>query len=262
MVIQPTRRGRSKVTAASGAIALALLALPSIAGGQSRNLQSMWIIQPTAVPAGERLLASGEFVLRQRLLPSGLAELEAPLTIGDETLAAGTQLVEARTSGLKVFCVPAVPKQKLIGASFQPCMIDSDADGAFEGWFNAMSQTKSILMLTGKYPKKPKAIAATRYREVAPATMRDEYFVAIERRNYFNIYSRESFMIAYGHGDEVERLTAPISFKSEEMPRELTVLGSRFTALSEQDGKMLVRVSQAMPTQPFAVVTTTSYTFY
>jgi hypothetical protein len=80
--------------------------------------------------------------------------------------------VEARTSGLKVFCVPAVPKQKLIGASFQPCMIDSDADGAFEGWFNAMSQTKSILMLTGNYPKKPKAIAATVLSRMARALMK------------------------------------------------------------------------------------------
>ena len=254
--------GRSKTALASGAIALSLLAAPSMAEGPSRNLQSMWVIQPAAAPAGERLLASGEFVLRQRLLPSGLAELDAPVSINDETLPAGTQLVEAQTSGIKVFCVPGVPRQKLVGASFQPCLMDSDGDGAFEGWFSALSQTKSILMLTGKYPKKPRAIAATRYREVSPATMRDEYFVAIERRNYFNIYSRESFMIAFGLGDRVERLTAPVSFKSEEMPRELTVLGSRFTALSEQDGKMLIRVSQAMPMQPFAVATTTSYTFY
>jgi len=261
-VKQRTIGGRSKAAMASAAIALSLLALPSVAEGQSRNLQSMWVIQPAAVPAGERLLASGEFVLKQRLLPTGLAELEVPLSIGDETLPAGTQLVEARTSGVKVFCVPAVPKQKLVGASFQPCLIDADADGAFEGRFNAISQTKSILMLTGKYPKKPRAIAATRYRQVPPATMRDEFFVAIERRNYFNIYSRESFMIAYGRDDQLERLTAPVSFKSEEMPRELTVLGSRFTALSEQDGKMLIRVTQAMPMQPFAVATTTSYSFY
>lgn len=257
-----TTGGRSKFIAAGTAATVSLLAMPSMAAEPRRDIRSTWIIQPAAAPSGDQLLDSGEFVLRQRLLPSGLAELSAPLSIGDETFPAGTQLVEAQTSGMKVFCAPDVPKQKLIGASFQPCLIDADGDGAFEGWFNALSQTRSILMLTGRYPKKPRAIAPTRYREVAPATMRDEYFVAIERRNYFNIYSRESFMIAYGHGDQIERLTAPVSFKSEEMPRELTVLGSRFTALSEQDGKMLVRVAQAMPMQPFAVSVTTSYTFY
>ena len=114
-------------------------------------------------------------------------------------------------------------------------------------------------MVSGRFPKKVKPIDPVRYREVSPATMRSVYFVGIERRNWFNIYSRESFTIAYGSAERLERLTTPISFKSSEMPRELTVLGSRFTAISEQDGKMLVRVSQAMPMQPFAVTVTTTY---
>lgn len=254
--------GRVSKAGVSGALALCLLACPSMSSAQSRDVRSMWVIQPVAVPAGEQLFSSGEFVLKQRLLPAGLAELEAPVTIRDEILPAGTQLVKAQTSGATVFCVPEVPKQKLIGAAFQPCLIDMNGDGAFEGWFNAVSQTKSMLMLTGRYPREPRAITAVRYREVAPAMMREEYFVAIERRNYFNIYSRESFMIVFGRDDRLERLTSPVSFKSEEMPRELTVLGSRFTALSEQDGKMLIRVSQAMPMQPFAVSTITTYSFY
>jgi hypothetical protein len=244
--------------AVSGAIALSLVALPSMAQEPSRDMQSVWVIQPAAVPVGERLLGGGEFVLRQRLLPSGLVELELPVSIGDETLPAGTQLVEARTSGAKVFCDAHSSDDSL----YHLCLIDADDDGAFEGQFSTASQTKSMLMLAGRYPKKPRAIAPARYRPVSPATMREVFFVGIERRNYFNIYARESFMIAFGSADRLERLTAPVSFKSEEMPREVTVLGSRFTALSEQDGKMLIRVSQPMPMQPFAVATSTRVRFY
>lgn len=239
------------------------LVLPAAAQEPSRHISALWWVQAAEPPQGERELASGEFVLKQRLLPTGLVELEAPVAIGSATLAAGTQLVDVNAGdGPEIFCIPEVAKQKLIGASFQPCLMDSDSDGDFEGWFNVISQTKGLLTLTGKYPKKPKPLAATRYRIVPPQAMTDEYFVAIERRNYFNIYSRESFMIAFGRDGALERLTAPISFKSDEMPKQMTVMGASFTALSERDGKLVVSVTTAMPRQIFSVIKTTSYSFY
>jgi hypothetical protein len=247
-----------------GAVGLVLAALFSTApaAAQSRSLQSIWMVQPVETPTSERVLASGEFVLKQRLLPTGLAELGSAITLGSATLAMGTQLVEAQTQGAKVFCTPQVARQKLIGASFQPCLIDTDQDGDFDGWFNAISQTKGLLSLAGKWPKKPKPLAEAGYRTVAVGTMREEFFVAIERRNYFNIYSRESFMIAFGREGQLERLTTPVSFKSVEMPKMLTVMGAQFEAISETDGKMTVRVHSAMPEQPFGVMTTTTYRFY
>jgi len=254
-VRRPTAGGPSKARAVSGALAVTLIALPSAVVAQSRDLQSVWIIEPTVVPPGERALASGEFVLKQRLLPIGLAELEGPVTAGKETLPSGSQLVKVQTSAAKVFCVPDLPKKVF----WTTCLIDADNDGSFEAWDEGFTRTRSILMVSGKYPKKPKPIEPARYREVSPTSMRSVYFVGIERRNWFNIYSRESFTIAYGSEGRLERLTTPISFKTNEMPRELTVLGARFTAISEPDGKMLVRVSQAMPLQPFAVTVTTTY---
>jgi len=257
----PVNGNQTKRRATAGArlfIAAAALATSPAAIAQSRDLQSLWIVQPVAVPQDDRLLAGGDFVLKQRLLPTGLAELGADVALGTATFAAGTQLVAAAAHGVKIFCAADVAKHN----RFPPCLIDSDSDGDFDGWFNGLSQTKGLLTLTGRYPKKPKPIAETGYREVPPATMRDIYFVAIERRNYFNIYSRESFMIAFGGEGQVERLTAPISFKSSEMPRELSVMGARFTALSESEGKMRVRISETMPRQPFGIVKTTSYRFY
>ena len=235
------------------------------ASGQepSRYISALWWVQPAELPVGERELASGEFVLKQRLLPTGLAELDAPVTIGSTTLAAGTQLVDGSAGeGPEIFCLPEVAKQKLIGASFQPCLMDSDSDGDFDGWFNVISQTKGLLTLSGKYPKKPKPLAETPYRTMAPTKMKDEYFVEIERRNYFNIYSRESFMIAFGRDGALDRLTAPVSFKSDEMPKRMDVMGASFTALSERDGKMVVSVAKTMPRQLFSVMKLASYSFY
>lgn len=252
---------KSNIMMRIGAMILAAM-LPSAASAQSRALSSIWMVQPTATPAGERALASGEFVLKQRLLPLGLAELGADTTVGAATFPAGTQLIEAQTEGAKVFCAAQVARQKLIGAAFQPCLIDQDSDGDFDGWFNAVSQTKGLLTIAGKWPKKPKALAESRYAVVPVQTMRDEYFVAIERRNYFNIFSRESFMIAFGREGQLDRLTSPVSFKSAEMPKEVTILGARFIALGETAGKMTIRVDAAMPAQPFGVIKTTSYHFY
>lgn len=250
-----------KSIAAKSMIALATLTA-SPAWAQSRDLATIWVVQPSPPPAGERKLAGGEFVLKQRLLPLGLAELASDVQLDSTTLIAGTQLIQAQTEGAKVFCTTTVAKQKLIGAGFLPCLVDEDGDGDFEGWFSGVSQTKGLLTLSGRRPKKHKALAETRYTVVPPVTMRERYFVAIERRNYFNIFSRESFMIAFGRESEMERLTTPVSFKSSEMPKEITVMGARFTALGEADGKLTVRVDRAMPVQPFSVVKTTSVRFY
>jgi hypothetical protein len=222
----------------------------------------MWFVQPVPAPAGELVLASGDYVLKQRLLPSGLAELREASQVRGTPLAAGTQLVEVTSQAGAIFCMPAVPKQKLIGASFQPCLVDDDRDGDFDGWFNAISETKGLLTIAGKRPRKLKPLSATPYASVDPNTLRADCFVGSERRNFFNIYSLESFMIAFGCGPQADRLTAPVNFKSSEMPKEVSVLGARFTALGEAEGKMRVRVSEAMPYQPFGVVKTTTYRFY
>lgn len=231
------------------------------AAAQDRAMSTAWFIQPTPVPEGERDLAGGEFVLKQRLLPMGLAELSAPLSLGKESLPVGSQLIEVKTDGARIYCQPRIARQKLLGHA-QLCLVDGDSDGRFDGQFRTTSQTKGLLTIGGNRPKSPKAITPVAYAQVDPATLRDEYFVAIERRNFFNIYSLESFMIAFGRDGELERITAPVNFKSAEMPKDVEILGARFTALSEAAGKMKVRMHTAMPPQPFGVVKTTSYSFY
>lgn len=249
--------------AARGALAgvvlfFAAVASPvSAAEELSRYISTPWIIAPLNTIPGERALAGGDFVLKQRLLPTGLVELAVPVAMGSNSFEAGTQFFKAKTDGVAVYCRPYAPDSALVG-----CLLDRDSDGDFDEWFDVVSQTKGLPSVAQKYTKKRKPVSEIAYRKIPVTSMTDTYFVAIERRNYFNIYSRESFMIVFGREGRTERLTQPVSFKSDEMPKQLTIMGAVFTAVAERDGKMVVTVQREMPMQPFSVVKTTSYSVY
>lgn len=223
-----------------------------------------WEIQPAAAPQAALDLAGGEFVLKQKLLPLGLAELAVPVDAPELKLAlpARTQLVAVGSGEERLFCDITRYKKKANDTAIA-CFADLDADGEFEGYFKALSMTGAILSLDGRLKfAKLKPIAPLAYTMLDPARFAQNLFVGIQRRNYFNIYSRESFMVVYGNATHTEEITQPIQFKSAEMPKDMTVLGSTFTAISETAGKMRIDVKQAMPRQPFGVMRTTTYRFY
>ncbi|HEU0100456.1 MAG TPA: hypothetical protein VFQ67_16980 [Allosphingosinicella sp.] len=249
-----------KISQVAAAVALsASLPLPAApAAAQSRRLISFWVIEPAPHPVGVRHLAGKDEVVRQRLLPSGLAELARVWSdpeVGE--LPAGMQLIEASSDSGAVYCEGDIRHADPRGLL---CFLDSDRDGRFDSRFKTASSTPALVMLSGKMPKAPKPLAEPLdYRVVSPKTSRIPAFVAIERRNYFNIYSSETFMIVFGTGDEKKRITDPVHFKSADMPKEMNILGARFTALSEKDGKMAIEVHSGMPAQPFAVMSTVTY---
>jgi hypothetical protein len=243
------------IIAASAATAALSIAAP--AGAQERErLLSLWMVEPAPPPEGVRHLGSKEYVLKQRLLPTGLAEIGRSTLSGeiDAALTEGTQLIEVKGASTPVYCEGELKGRK------QQCFVDADGNGSFESWFKAMSTTPAFVTISGKMPKTLQPLAnPIPYKVLDPAQSKLDAFVAIERRNWFNIYSRESFMIVFGSEDKKERISQPIQFKSAEMPKELTVLGARFTALSEADGKMAIKVHSSMPAQPFGVIQTVSY---
>lgn len=249
-------------TLSSGLLA-ASLSLADAAHAQDDSIQlfTAWQIEPAAVPEAELDLAGGEFVLKQRLLPLGLARLEAAL---EEpalklSLPAGTQLVAIGEPGKSAFCDATRYKKKANDTPFA-CLVDTDHDGKFDGYFKGLSYSGAIISLQGKQKiKKLKPLTPAAYREVAPTEFNQDLFVAIQRRNYFNIYGNESFMVVYGNAQHTEEITKPYTLKSAEMPKEMTLLGARFTALSETEGRMRVKVHSAMPAQPFSVYRTTTY---
>jgi hypothetical protein len=225
-----------------------------------RDMATLYFIQAGAVPSGEREIASRDYVIKQRLLPSGLAELVEPTTLkSGVSLPAGTQLLEVQTASAVVYCAERTVFS-FVGSA-QICLIDSDHDGRFESWFTARSATNGIITISGQFPKRPKLLTSTTaYRAVEPSQFKSDLFVAIQWRDYITLSAVESFLVVFGREGETSALSAPHSVKSAELPREVAVMGSRFTALSKTAGKLRVRVDAAMPHQPFSVNVTTSYT--
>ena len=246
--------------------AVVLLAFGSVAAApasaQRAELATSWWIEPASPPEGIRFLASKEPVLKQRLLPSGLVRLGRSVASPEAKfdLAAGAELIEVTGGPGPIFCDGRYQSVKFVGISPQGCFVDQNGDGQFDATFRMMSQTPALVMVNGRMPKKLQPLASPiAYQRVDPATSGLGAFVAIERRNYFNIYGLENFMIAFGSGDHLERITNPIGFKSSELPKQMAIMGSSFTALKEENGRLAIRVDAAMPRQPFGVVKTTSF---
>jgi hypothetical protein len=224
-------------------------------------LSTTWWIEPIEAPSGVRYLTSKEQVLKQRLLPEGLTKLSrsvSKIEVGAE-LPAGTELIEVAGGPGPIFCEGVLQQGKLTGRA-QVCFMDSDGDQRFDTTFQSRSQTPALVMINGRMPKKSLQLATPiSYQTVDPATATLGTFVAIERRNFFNIYGRESFTILFGSSDQQERLTDPVQFKSSDLPKQMNILGSSFTALSEKDGRMAIKVEAAMPRSPFGVYQSITY---
>ena len=227
----------------------------------SRALVTRWTIEPAPPPQGIRELAAKELVVKQRLLPGGLIELGRNVTRAEAgaDIVAGTQLIEVKGPAGAIFCEGEL-RLNGIGAGRQTCLVDSDGDARLDAAFRAASNTPALVMISDRMPKTTQPLAAPiPYQRIDPAKSRLGAFVAIERRNWFNIYGLEGFTILFGSADRQARITSPVQFKSSEMPKELNVLGARFTALAEKDGKMSIRVEEGMPAQDIGVTRTVSY---
>jgi hypothetical protein len=209
--------------------------------------EPLWTIEPGPPPAGVRHLASKEYVLKQRLLPVGLAELGRDTTETSAALAEGTQLIEVPTGVGATFCEGDPQGDGEHGGRPQICFLDSNRDGRFEGWFRRWSQTPALVTISAHAPETRPLAAPLPYRRLDPAASRLDAFVAIERR------SRGTFQIAFGSGGRKDRISGLIQFKSAQMPKQITILGARFTALSESGGMLAIEVQSAMPAQPFGV---------
>lgn len=245
------------------AAALAALgALASPAGAAGRQLLTIWTIDGNA-PSGSTFEAAREdYVFKQRLLPSGLVELgpvpaEAAAAAG---VSEGQQLVEVK-SDVPVYCDANVRAQKLIGHA-QPCFVDADSDGRFEGLFLTSSVTKGILTLQGSRPKQPRAIAPIAYRRVEPDAFRQKLFVGLQYRGNANLVGNHIFEIRYGSDEQTGSLTDRILHKKTDIPGSHDMMGGRFTILAATPRGIRVRIDQPIPSQPFSVVQTTTYRFY
>jgi hypothetical protein len=239
-------------------LSLILLVCASPAAAADRNLVTMWMVGESLVSAETRLVKRGDFILQHRLLPMGLVELTSA---GAEDLLPGKQLVEIRAGDAAVFCDPAIKGQKLIGHA-QPCLVDADRDGTFEGMFLTTSVTKGMLTIQGKRPKDPRPIAPIAYRRVDPTAFKEALFVGLQYRGNANPVGNHVFEVNYGTAEKMGSLSSRITRKGDPLPAPVQFMGAQFTILSGAAEGIRVQIDRPLPSQPFGVLQTTTYRFY
>ena len=241
---------------------IGLVALNAPAFAQSRAMSTIWTILPATELPGERFIASNEWVIQQRLLPEGLFRLEGAASVagGLPLLQAGTQLIEIRAEGATIACDAVARRQKLVGAS-QFCLVDYDKDGAFDGIFPVANISKGggLPTVQGAYPKKAKVIEPVAYSRIDPSQIESSYFVGIRNAGKATIYDWQNFQVCYGSGSKTDCLSAYSRTSASIFPQSFNALGAQVTVLAREDGKVRVRVDSAMPSQPFGIISTTTY---
>ena len=246
--------------------ALTTVALLVLAGApvdaSDRNLATVWTIADDLSLPVERDLLREDFVIKQRLMPTGVAQFvdQGAASAIDPALASA-QLVELKSTGVVVFCDPEIRGQKAIGHA-QPCFVDTDSDGRFESMFFTSSVTKGLLTVQGNRPKNSKPILPIAYRQTPIEDFKPQYFVGIQYRGNANIFGNHIFEINYGSKEKMGSLTERFLVKKNEIPAMRTPFGGKFTLLSEFAGGIRIRVDKPFPKQHFGIVQTTTYRVY
>jgi hypothetical protein len=234
-----------------------VLSAPAWAG--DRSLQTLWMIQEDPSLLGERAVAREDYVLKQRLLPSGLVALAS--NVEEAGLVAGSQLIEVRSQGAAVFCDPAPRAQKLLGHA-QPCLVDANNDGRFEGLFLTTSVTKGILTIEGNRPKAARAITPIAYKRLEVTAFDLPLFVGVQYRGNANPAGNHVFQINYGGEASVGSLSERFVVGKANLPATRTLFGAEIGLLSGTPDGIKIRVIKTIPTQPFGVAKTTTYRIY
>jgi hypothetical protein len=241
------------------ALALLLIGLSSQAGAQ-RGVMTVWNVEAVEARPEPFQIGPSDYVIRQRLLPMGLAELTgaAPGLTG---LTSGKQLIELQGGGAAIFCDPVVRAKKFFGHA-QLCLMDEDGDGRFEAYFEAGSVTKGIVTIQGSRPKRPTALEAVAYRRIDPRQFAQQLFLGVQYRGNANVFGNFVFEIRYGSEGEMGSLTRRILHKKANVPGSTDVLGGRFSILEAVSGGIRVRIDAPLPPQPFGILQTTTYHIY
>lgn len=244
------------------AATLGLLAFSFPAIAAKQHISTMWMVEEATAHSDPFDLASRDYVLKHRLLPTGLAQLvNGSSSPGLGEMVAGKQLVELQSGTTPIYCDPVIRPKKLVGHA-QHCLVDADRDGRFEGFFTTSSVTKGILTIQGALPKRFTSVEPIAYRQIEPRTFDQDLFLGVQYRGDANLVGNHIFEIRYGSADDQGSLTKRILHKKSNVPGSTDVLGARFTILEAGGGRIRTRIDQPIPSQPFAVLQTTTYRIY
>jgi len=212
-------------------------------------------------PALIRTVSSGDLIIKQRLVPLKAAKLLTPLVNkkGKQLAAAGDELYGLSSGSGAVYCLAKTPTINplgalLIGAVIKAlCFKDMDQDGVFDGQFNKKIQRFALPVISGKHSKKLKPVSGGSYEPLDPKKMKRQYFVGVEYEGKPLLYARRNFRIVFGDAKSKDQLSNWFYTEGKNYPQTKSVLGGKFTVLSEKDGDLDIRIDQPLKEQPFSV---------
>lgn len=248
-------------------VAWAAVLLPH-EGWAKVQIMAPWIIVPmeSSGPT-ERVVNDGDYVLKQKLVPMGLAILQVDVASGLANklrLKAGIQLVAAmgNPSG-KTYCAVDTMRVDNKGVEIPNtrgvtlCLVDADGNGHFESAFEVARDSETGLIIQGTVPNIGEPIDAA-YETRPAAQIGQNYWVGIRYKQYFNIYGNRMLLIDFGRDQRFSSLTTFAAFKSKgPYPQDLTVLGAKISVLEALPKGVHLRLDASIPSQPFAVFTNT-----
>ncbi|HEX9965037.1 MAG TPA: hypothetical protein VGB04_08635 [Allosphingosinicella sp.] len=228
-------------------------AAPALAG---EKLKTDWIVQATPAPDAPVRAGPGDVILRQRVLPRGVAILRDLYTESGPrwTVQPGTELFEAQGSAAAIYCPldNRSPSRLVKILSVTPendhlCFIDRDRDGRFEMSFRTVNSYSDLPGVFGSIMPSDKRIAPLRYDVADPKSLSRE--TAITLRYARRKGDRLEFTIVYGWPERLSAVPGPrVSIKA--LPARFELLGGLFVVREVNGSDIVVEVARTMPEGP------------
>ena len=224
-------------------------------------MATLWrIVPPASFDPTERVVSDKQLILKQKLLPSGLAVLTAAARHPESGAEAevGTQLFRVTSTSGTVYC--AFKVERTDKAALSLCLIDKTGDGRFDQVFETAFHVATVPHVQDRAPKRILAIDVP-YEVRPPEEVTGEYWVGVQYRQYFNIYGNRMLFTCFGNESGEECLSTFDKVKSKgTYPAERIILGARIVFVAPEGKSMRVRVDAPMAEQPFSVRSSVSTT--
>ncbi|RXR28224.1 hypothetical protein [Sphingobium fluviale] len=232
---------------------------------------NVWIVVAESAPADEFVVHPKEVVFKQRVLPTGAAQIQSDYEgiDGKNAAQSGAQLIELRAEGKAIFCSTDMGhdfeyNNTWIGRKNRVrCFSDDDLDGDFDQSFWGYNSVKELPTLVGIIPDKLEQAVSIPYSRINPNDFKQKYFVAVFFTGKSFIRGNLEFDIRYGEDGRWGYFNSPKISPGQikSYPDIMTIMGSIISAKRADESSVRVKVLRMMPAQPFGI-TVMKFTYF
>jgi hypothetical protein len=234
----------------------------------NEQFNTIWFVEAADLPSEPVSIPPKGMVIKQRLLPVGLAKLTQAFSGAkpEEALSAGTELVQARGPDGSIYCSTRYRSPSFLAAALssgpdqlrQICFLDADNDGVFEAAVPGISNLKTLPSAFGTLPKRTVPIAPLPYEKSDPTSFSEQYFVGIQYQGQAKIGTLRRFHVAFGSDGNWDQISDNLFTKRDsDLPKALEIMGAVVTIRGGEGKNVVATIEKMIPPQPFGVVVTT-----